>query len=354
LSSISGAVSRTYSYDAAGHTTGYAGLTFGYSDEGRLKTISGGATATYQHNALGERVKKVASATTTYFVYDEAGQLIGEYDCSGNLIQETVWLNGIPVATLRPNGSGIDVYYVHTDHLNTPRRVTRPSDNVIVWRWDSDPFGTTAANENPDGDATSFTYNLRFPGQYRDAETGLNYNYFRDYDPVIGRYIESDPIGLRGGLNPYVYAGTSPVLFVDPDGLLFCTYQIDAHTLKCENNKGESLIISGGDVKSGQGECQDKSECTDQKDIGPLPVGKYTIYSASQTRHHNPRRKDWMFLGPDRGNDMRASNGELRGAFFIHPGVLSNGCIVISLSSSFETLSRWAEQDDGGRLSVTE
>ena len=80
-------------------------------------------------------------------------------------------------ATLRPRaGSGVDVYYVHTDHLNSPRRISRASDNVIIWRWNSDPYGNGFADEDPDGDGQRFTYNLRFPGQYYDAETGLNYN----------------------------------------------------------------------------------------------------------------------------------------------------------------------------------
>ena len=126
-------------------------------------------------------------------------------------------MGGVPVATLRSNGTGILVYYVHTDHLNASRRITRPSDNAIVWRWDSEPFGTAPANQNPSG-LGNFVYNLRLPGQYYDAETGLNYNYYRNYDPGTGRYVESDPIGLHGGINTYAYARGNPISNRDPSG----------------------------------------------------------------------------------------------------------------------------------------
>ncbi len=61
--------------------------------------------------------------------------------------------------------------------------------------------------------------NVRFPGQYADAETGLRYNYLRDYNPSTGRYIIPDPIGFEGGLNIYLYANANPLLYIDPDAL---------------------------------------------------------------------------------------------------------------------------------------
>jgi RHS repeat-associated protein len=221
LNSITGSPARTYSYDNAGDTLTYSNITFTYNDRGRMKTAKvGSSTTTYVYNALGQRIKKSGgSAGTVLTVYDEAGHLEGEYSSTGALVQETVWLGDTPVATLRPHtGGGIDIYYVHADHLNAPRMVTRPSDNKIAWRWDMDPFGTTAPNQNPQGLGT-FVYGLRYPGQYYDSETGLNYNANRDYDPQIGRYVESDPIGLDGGVNTYAYALGSPILASDPSGL---------------------------------------------------------------------------------------------------------------------------------------
>jgi len=179
-------------------------------------TTSGGTT-NYIYSALGQMIEKSGAGGTTLLMYDEAGHLIGEYDGAGNLIEETVWMGDIPVATLRPNGGSVSVYYVHTDQLNAPRVITRPADNAIEWRWDTDPFGTVMPNQNPAGLGT-FIYNLRFPGQYFQAETGVNYNYFRDYDPQIGRYVESDPIGLGGGVNTYAYVLDNPISLVDPDG----------------------------------------------------------------------------------------------------------------------------------------
>jgi RHS repeat-associated protein len=110
------------------------------------------------------------------------------------------------------------VGFIHTDHLGTPRAVSDDTQSA-VWRWDSTPFGEGAPDEDPDGDSNDFVLNLRFPGQYHDAESGLHYNYFRDYDPSVGRYVESDPSGLADGTNLFNYAQNSPSVYFDPFGL---------------------------------------------------------------------------------------------------------------------------------------
>jgi len=109
-------------------------------------------------------------------------------------------------------GGATDIAYLHSDHLGTPQVMTDANAQVLWWR-DQTPFGQTVAEGG-------FSVSpLRFPGQYADAESGLAYNYFRDYDPALGRYIQSDPIGLRGGLNTYGYVEGNPVNKVDRWGL---------------------------------------------------------------------------------------------------------------------------------------
>ncbi len=220
ISAIAGALARSYAYDAAGNTTGYSSVSATYNYAGRLKTLTNGAsTETSVYNALGQRIQvSGGDADTVLYTYDEAGHLLGENDGTGTLIEETVWLGDIPVATLRPNGTTVSILYIHSDPLNTPRQITRPSDNTAMWTWSSDPFGTDAANNNPAG-AGAFAYNLRFPGQIFDGQAGLHQNGHRDFDPAVGRYVESDPLGLKAGINTYAYVGSNPLLFTDPFGL---------------------------------------------------------------------------------------------------------------------------------------
>ena len=164
------------------------------------------------------------------FFYDPSGQLIGDYQDNAAtttpaddwlIRQEIVWLGDIPVGVItKRNATGpIQVYYIHTGHLNTPRVIVN-RNNVAVWRWeDSHAFGANLPIENLVDATQIFEYNLRFPGQYFDKETGLHYNYFRYYEPETGRYLSPDPIGLAAGMNVWGYALQNPSRWTDPFGL---------------------------------------------------------------------------------------------------------------------------------------
>ncbi len=241
----------TLNYDAKGDITGGAGITGTYNQRGRLVAISQAAGSTsYTYNALGQFVAKTGYGGPVVLMYDEAGHIIGEYTATGVLIEETIWMGNLPVATIVPSGTSITGYYIHTDHLGTPRKLTRLSDNALMWRWDPGSFGSAAPNTNPSGQG-AVTYNLRFPGMYYQTETGLMQNGYRDYWPSEGRYLEPDPIGLAGGsYSPYAYVGGNPVSRIDPLGLCGTdsnqhNYHIQRATL-CSAAAAFSMLLAPG------------------------------------------------------------------------------------------------------------
>ncbi len=214
LISSSGEKMFTFSYDATGNTTTENTRQYIYNQNQRLIKVTENDTDTvilgeYIYNGNGQRVKKVAGGTTTIFHYSLDGQLIAESDNTGAVTADYVYLFNQPLAKIENN----DIYYYHNDHLATPMLMTDESGQT-VWEGEYLPFGEQLSVTG------SITNNLRFPGQYYDSETGLHYNYYRDYKPEIGRYLEADPIGIDNGRNHlFVYVGNNPVNFVDPEGL---------------------------------------------------------------------------------------------------------------------------------------
>jgi RHS repeat-associated protein len=155
------------------------------------------------------------------------------------------------------------VYYIYPDHLNTPRLVTDEQNNT-VWRNQptTEPFGNSPPETDPNNTGTAFEFNLRFPGQYADKETNSNYNTFRDYDPQTGRYIQSDPIGLQGGINTYSYVSGNSLSRIDPLGLTDLIYN---------NDTGRLLVID----KSGNVSGYDAANNAQRSSRGPWQAGTY-------------------------------------------------------------------------------
>jgi RHS repeat-associated protein len=207
---LSSANGLSYGFDNNGNTTSENARIYTYNQNQRLiQVVDGAMTAGYTYNGNGQRVKKIVNGVTTIFHYSLGGQIVAESSSSGTITAEYVYLNGNPLAKIE----GTLVYYYHNDHLGTPQKMT-DSTGAVVWAADYKPFGEATIT------VSTITNNLRYPGQYFDAETGLNYNYFRDYNPVIGRYIEKDPIGIRRGKNHlYTYVKNNSNRFIDIFGL---------------------------------------------------------------------------------------------------------------------------------------
>jgi RHS repeat-associated protein len=151
------------------------------------------------------------SGTTVYF-YNQDGHPIAEYDGStGTLKREYIWLGDTPIAVVDA-GSPSTTYYVHTDHLNRPIAMSNAAKSFVA-RYVWEPFGNSYSYTGTAG------IDLRFPGQMFQAESGLHYNWFRQYDPTIGRYTQPDPLGLEAGIGRYAYVNNDPLQQTDQQGL---------------------------------------------------------------------------------------------------------------------------------------
>jgi RHS repeat-associated protein len=197
----------TFSYDGFNRLASSGRVAaFSYTNPNYADIHLPAGTTTYSFNALGQRTAKSGPLGSTRFVYGGQNTLMSEVT-SGQWTDH-IWMGNEPIGFVR----GGQLYFTHADRLARPEVVT---DTNGQHRWISANYAYDRAVLG----STIGDYNLGFPGQYYDAETGLWYNGFRDYDGRTGTYLQSDPIGLAGGLNTYAYVGGNPVGYVDPLGL---------------------------------------------------------------------------------------------------------------------------------------
>ena len=282
--------------------------TYSYGQQNRFTQYQqGNITETYRHNGQGQRTSKTTSqrtltsdgaATTNqsiYLVYDEQGQLIGEYTEAGRRIREYIYLDSTPIATIDQAGN---LAYIETDHLQTPRALIDPARNQAIWTWDSlaTAFGEHKPQQDPDRDGIQTVFNLRFPSQYFDETTKLHQNGFRPYDPSIGRYTQSDPIGLKGGINTYLYANANSLSYSDPSGLnpgVGCLAGSLAGPPGCVVGAGIGTVVMGGIalgmILSTPGDTPKTNTCvTDSGDKDPCKGLR------DQLRDHERKLREYM------------------------------------------------------------
>ncbi len=233
LMQITGATTRSFTYDAAGNAandnrgSGAFSSNYAYTYDaagGMAQAERDGLTlARYTSDARHLRAIRDlpgAAVPKTHFLYDADGNLLAEHDgVTGAVLREMIWLpaqeqtpSALPVGWVDASATGAPLYFVHADHLGRPQKLTDQA-GAVTWDARFEPFGESVAIYG------ALSQNLRFPGQYADSESGLSYNWHRTYDPSLGRYLQSDPIGLAGGINTYAYVEGNPLRYTDPDGL---------------------------------------------------------------------------------------------------------------------------------------
>ncbi|MEQ1931385.1 MAG: RHS repeat-associated core domain-containing protein [Parvularculaceae bacterium] len=352
LSSVTGgAVNRSFGYAVSGQlaseTKGGAALSYVYNGAGRMVEAQNGgvAFAAYAYDAFGQRVAKSTTAaapggaSSVHFIHDEAGRLIAEHNgVTGAVMREYVWL-GLQAVAYVDHSSGAPVtYYVHTDQVMNPQKLTNAA-GAVVWDRVYEPFGEEISVSG------ALTEPLRFPGQTADAETQFFQNWNRDYDPSLGRYIQSDPIGLLGGINTYAYVGGNPLSAVDPMGLDWVydqdTGDLTHHPMSFANppprmsDSDCSCSRAGGPNPdyfyeggySGAAGSVNLSSHQGIESSGPIPQGRYSI---GRPRDSNSTGRFVMDLTPDRSNEMFSRRAfQIHGDNALRNRSASEGCVIL-------------------------
>ena len=199
-----------------------AGSTYAYQYNARKRLVvakkDGVDAGYYGYDYQGRRVWRTAFGTSTvqsHYIFDADGHLLAEHNgATGAVVREYVWLDDTPIAMIDKSSGTAVTYFIHAGQIEEPLVMTN-SAKAKVWDAYVEPYGKATVFGTP-----SAGLDLRLPGQWTEAETGgLSQNWFRNYDPILGRYAQVDPIGISAGQNIYNYVDGRPTEFIDPNGL---------------------------------------------------------------------------------------------------------------------------------------
>ena len=271
--------SSPVSLDATGKPLVLGQRQFIWDALGKLTEVRQGGRllAGYRYDGHGRRIAKHTQRGNTQYLY-EGRKLVAEIDNGGKIVRQYVYLAEQPVAIIdTPSGArlqtdaqgfwskvwhdlgvlrqawfaeGESIAYLHNNHLGATELIT-DGQAQQVWRAVYTAYGAaTAIGPSAANSAAAtmlkaqFAFNLRFPGQYADAETGLYYNDHRYYDPQHGRYLTPDPLGLRGGINSYAYAASNPVKNIDPSGLILFAFDGTGNNSRSDSKQIDSSNVA--------------------------------------------------------------------------------------------------------------
>ena len=262
----------------------------------------------YQYNYKNLRTRKYITTgmltespnkAVEIYVYNTSGQLIERYR-DGQLKETYVWADNEPIAKININSNNeLDIIYIISDALFTPR-IALNHDGEEVWSWYGDAFGQHYPSVDPDENGIEERIVLRFPGQYYDEETGLFYNWNRYYDPSLGRYLQSDPLGLYDGPNTYLYAQASPLFYTDPYGLWATLPQ---GFVDFSAGLGDALLLGfGDDLRGLTGLDGGVNECS-----SAYQAGSWTSFAFGGAR--------LAYAGLAKGGSIFASSGAAASVF---------------------------------------
>ncbi len=215
---ITGAMNKTFNYDANGNLLSDGNYEFAYDSSNRLIGVSGDTTAAYKYDAFGRRIEKTVHGVSRKYYYS-GFQEIEVRDGSDQVIE--TYINGYSIDDILISRIDSTDYFYYKDPLGSVIAVTDMTGQIVE-RYEYDPFGNVyyfTEDYTPlpaSGIGNSFLYT----GRYLDAETGQYHYRARSLNPLLGRFQQKDPLGYAASdMNLFTYVSNMPTVYTDPYGL---------------------------------------------------------------------------------------------------------------------------------------